>query len=106
MIGLIAGVIAAGGIQSVGAAGGALDTLVQYGALGVLVVILLGVVRVLYQDKARQHEHERARADRLEALVLAQSAAMVDKIIPVLTAATQTMTDLLERIERDGRRGP
>jgi type VI protein secretion system component VasK len=83
-----------------GAAGGAIDTLVQYGALGVLVVVLLGVVRVLYADKARQHEYERARADRLEQLVLTQSQAMVDKIIPVLTAATQTMSEMLDRMER------
>lgn len=92
----------------------AVDTtsvLAQYGPLGIFLVITLGVVKVLFdgQNKTLTLERERAaetlaieraRADRLEQELRASNATILDKVIPVLTAQTQAMSDLLERLER------
>lgn len=83
----------------------------QYGPLGIFLVITLGVVKVLFdgQNKTLTLERERAaetlaleraRADRLEQELRASNAMILDKVIPVLTAQTQAMSELLERLER------
>jgi hypothetical protein len=85
--------------------------LAQYGPLGIFLVITLGVVKVLFdgQNKTLTLERERAaetldlerkRCDRLEQELRASNATILDKVIPVLTAQTQAMGELLERLER------
>lgn len=74
--------------------------LVQYGPVGVFLLITLGVVRVLYGREVDAHNRERERADRLEAELRAQNAAIADKILPVLTAATHAISEILDRRER------
>ncbi len=71
--------------------------LVQYGAIGVFLLITLGVVRVLFLREVDAHTRERERADRLEAELRAQNQALVEKILPVLSAATHAMSEILDR---------
>jgi hypothetical protein len=93
------------------AAADATSWFAQYGPIGAFLVITFGVVKVLFdaQTKTLNLERERAaetldlerkRADRLEQELRASNATILDKVIPVLTAQTQAMGELLERLER------
>lgn len=77
---------------------------VQYGAIGVFLLITLGVVKVLFNREVLAHQRERERADRLEAELRAQNLALVDKILPVLSQATNALSEILEQRDREQRR--
>jgi hypothetical protein len=85
--------------------------LAQYGPLGIFLVITVAAVKVLFDGQTKtltlERERaaealalERARADRLEQELRASNAMILDKVIPVLTAQTQALTELLERLDR------
>jgi hypothetical protein len=80
-------------------AGTDLTALTQYGVLGVLAIVLIAFARLAYN-------REVARADRLEAELRAQNAAIQDKAIPALLAAADAMsevTELLRDMQRERR---
>ncbi len=73
---------------------------VQYGAIGAFLLITLGVVYRLYSNEAEARNRDRERADRLEAALAAHQAALVEKILPVLSEATHVLSEVLEQRER------
>jgi len=76
--------------------------LYQYGAIG---VVLLGAgyaVKALFQREVRAHDLERQRADRMEAEVRRLNDMIQDKIVPVLSEATKTISEALYDSRRKG----
>lgn len=76
------------------------DVLLQYGALGVFVIVLLAAVKVLFDrmqvanDTLRAtYENEKARADRLEDQVRTLNETMRTDYITTLSHASQAMVD-------------
>jgi hypothetical protein len=83
--------------------------LYEYGVIGILVVILSGVVRALFQRMIKAHEVERERSDRelqreidradkAEAEVRRLNAVIQDKTLPILAEATRTLADATRMI--------
>jgi hypothetical protein len=80
------------------------NTLVQYGAVGILALVGLIAVGVLWKRISTIADAERARADRLEAELLAQSKLISSELSGHLVRATEAMrevTDMLRHRDRD-----
>jgi hypothetical protein len=79
------------------------DTLIQYGALGVIAVLALAAVRVLFQREVNAHDLERQRADRLEEELRKLNTTIQDRYIITLTDATRVMGEVLDHLRRESR---
>lgn len=80
------------------------DALAQYGAVGFLATVGLIAVVVLWRRISAIADAERARADRLEAELLAQNSRVSNEFSGVLVRATEAMrevTDMLRHRDRD-----
>ncbi|HEX5525176.1 MAG TPA: hypothetical protein VFX53_17155 [Pedococcus sp.] len=76
--------------------------LYQYGAIGAILLGAIYAVRVLFQREVRAHDLERQRADRMEAEVRRLNDMIQDKIVPVLSEATKTISEVLQESRRKG----
>lgn len=83
------------------AAAGA-DVLYQYGAIGVILVGAILAVRILFNEKVKAHDLDRARADRMEAEVSRLNSLIQEKMLPVLSEATKVMSEALYESRRKG----
>jgi len=79
-------------------------SLLQYGAIGVFLVIALGAVRALYKQLAQResdaYEREKARADRLEAELAKLNEAIQQRYLTTLNEATRAVADSLTKMRR------
>jgi len=67
------------------------DVLLQYGALGVLSLILIYAVNKLFQQQVKAHERDIARADRAEEQLKELNKLVREQIIVELTRATDVL---------------
>lgn len=72
------------------------NTLLQYGALGVLALVLLIAVRLLFQREVAAHDWERARGDRLETELRNLNEAVQGQYLTTLTQATLAISEALK----------
>jgi hypothetical protein len=79
------------------------DVLLQYGALGVMVVAAGAIIRVLFQRETAAYEREKDRADRMEAEVSRLNAVIQDRMLPILHDATQAISEALHQEQRKDR---
>lgn len=85
----------------------AAPALVQYGALGVMVIFATLAVRILFVQVQADKVRETARADRLEQEVRDQNKVMQEKLIPAaleLVATTKALIDLMAQQRAEVRR--
>lgn len=83
----------------------AIDTpsiLYQYGAIGVVLLGAAYAVKALFAREVQALERERERADRMEAEIRRLNAVIQDKFVPVLSAATKTISEALSDQRRRG----
>lgn len=80
---------------------GATDSLLQYGAIGVLAALAVYAAWVLFGRMSKAYDLERARADRLEAEVRELNKAIQEKYLGVLAEATRAISDALAVSRRD-----
>lgn len=85
------------------AAGLDTNTLVQYGALGVIAGLALAAVRVLFQREVNAHDLERQRADRLEEELRKLNSMIQDRYITTLADASKVMGEVLDYLRRESR---
>jgi hypothetical protein len=71
------------------------SVLIQYGALGVLAIIALGAVKVLFVRETQAHQREADRADLEHGENVRLNAAMVDRLLPAVTTASNAVTECL-----------
>lgn len=98
-------VIVVGGVAALAATDPTGGGLLQYGAIGILALLALAAVRVLFRQANEAAARDRARADRLEEELRKANAAMQDKALTTLAAATQAIQAALE-VLGDERRSP
>jgi hypothetical protein len=89
-----------------------LNTLVEYGVLGIVALLLIAFARTTWTREVERAEaawkREVDRADRLEAEVSRLNANIQDKAIPALLAAADAVTEattLIRDMDLDRRRG-
>lgn len=80
------------------------DILLQYGALGVMVIAAGVIIRVLFQREIAAYEREKDRADRMEAEVSRLNGLIQDRMLPILHEATQAISEALHQEQRKDRR--
>lgn len=80
------------------------DVLLQYGALGVMVIAAGAIIRVLFQRETAAYEREKERADRMEAEVQRLNGLIQDRMLPILHDATQAISEALHQEQRKDRR--
>lgn len=81
------------------------DTLVQYGAVGVLALVGLSAVWVLWKRLSSIIDAERARADRLESELLALNKLITGEFSGNLVRATEALREVSMQRHRDRDRG-
>ncbi len=74
--------------------------LLQYGALGVMVLGSIVAIRILFQRETTAFERERERADRMEAEVSRLNNLMQEKMLPILHEATKAISEALHEQQR------
>ena len=79
------------------------DVLLQYGALGAMVLAAWAIIRVLFQRETSAFERERERADRMEAEVGRLNTVIQEKMLPVLSEATKAISEALHEQNRRDR---
>lgn len=72
------------------------QSLLQYGALGVLALLAIVAVRVLFREQTKAHDRDRARADRLEEALHKQNELIQERLVVTLTRATEAIADFLD----------
>lgn len=77
------------------------DSLLQYGAIGVIAALALGAVRVLFKRETDAYEREKDRADRLEAELMKLNQAIQERYLVALNDATRAVADALQKLSRD-----
>lgn len=77
-----------------------LNSLLQYGALGMLALFALLAVRVLFSQETKAHELDRARADRLEQELRQLNKDVQELVMPAVTKSTEAITEAI-RLLRD-----
>lgn len=77
--------------------------LAEYGALGVVLFVAFLAIRILFQRETASHQRDSDRADRMEAEVKRLNDAIQDKMLPVLHAATEALSDALQEQRRRDR---
>lgn len=80
-------------------------TLIQYGAVGVLALVGLIAVWVLWKRISLIVDAERARADRLEAELLALNKLISSDLSGHLVRATEAMREVAEILRHRDRGG-
>lgn len=75
--------------------------LIEYGALGLLAILLVIAVRVLFARVAAAADAERARADRNEEELRKLHAAVQEKYLTTLAEATRVMGEALTQMRED-----
>lgn len=83
------------------ASAGALDGLVQFGAVGILAALALAAVRVLFARLTSALEREIARADRLERELLESNRQVQDRYLTTVSEATRVMATVVDAMRRD-----
>lgn len=76
------------------------DVLLQYGALGVMVMAAGLIIRVLFARETAAFERERERADRMEAEVQRLNNMIQDRMLPILHEATKAISEALQGEQR------
>lgn len=87
------------------------DALLQYGAIGVFLILALGTVRYLFQRREREHDRDIAyrekkeqeaveRAERAEQQLLALNELIRDRLVVELTRATDAASRAAELVGR------
>lgn len=85
--------------QTAGAGLGPWEVFVQYGAIGVFVVVLGLAVKVLYNRAAEDLTYHRTRADRLEEELRALNATVRNEYVGTISKATDAISDALKALE-------
>lgn len=80
------------------------DVLLQYGALGFMVLAAGAIIRVLFQRETAAYERERERADRMEAEVQRLNNIIQERMLPILHEATKAISEALQGEQRRDRR--
>lgn len=80
------------------------DVLLQYGALGFMVLAAAAIIRVLFQRETAAYERERERADRMEAEVQRLNNIIQERMLPILHEATKAISEALQGEQRRDRR--
>jgi len=87
------------------------SVLLQYGALGAIVIFAGIAVRVMYLRIVQAYEYERARADRLEAelrelnsTIRGDYVGTIGNATRAITEATDAVSNALAAVRRDGGR--
>jgi hypothetical protein len=82
---------------------GASDTLLQYGAIGALLVIsLFGLIK-LYQRIIANADAERQRADRAEAELRELHSKIQDRVLSTIGDATHAISEVIALLRKDSR---
>lgn len=76
------------------------DTLLQYGAIGVIAVVALFAVRVLFKRETEAYDREKARADRLEAELAKLNQTIQERYLVALNDATRAVADALTKLSQ------
>lgn len=71
----------------------------QYGAVGLFVIVLLGFVKVLFQKQVETFQRERDRADRLEQELRALNVDVREQVMPALTRSTEAVTEAMKQFQ-------
>ena len=69
------------------------DVLLQYGAIGVIAIVAIMAVKVMYQKLTEAFEHERDRADRLEAELRQLNQTVRNDYTTTISQASHAVTD-------------
>jgi hypothetical protein len=81
--------------------------LLQYGALGVMVLLMGLTVKVLFDQVKADKDRETARADRLEAALQESNKTVQEMIIPAALDMVNTTKALIDLIANErARRSP
>lgn len=80
------------------------QSLLQYGAVGLLALFAMYAVNVLFKRVDKQLTDERNRADRLEAELRKLNEAAVDRLVPAIVQSTTICAQVLKLLE-SSRRG-
>jgi len=78
-------------------------SLLQYGALGVFLIVALGALRIVYGQTTAAAKADRERADRLEEELRATNRAIQDKHLGVIAEVTHVMQQVLDEVREDRR---
>ncbi|QJY46645.1 hypothetical protein [Pseudonocardia broussonetiae] len=88
-----------------------MPALLEYGVLGIVVLLALAAIRVLFSRETAAHDRERERADNNADHIRELNQVMRDQVIPAVTSATATVAnaaavlrDVVELISRDKER--
>jgi hypothetical protein len=79
----------------------AAPALVEYGALGISLLLAIAAIRVLFNRDTRALDRERERADRMEAEVGRLNALIQDRMLPILHESQKAISDVLNERRRD-----
>lgn len=80
-----------------------IDTLPQYGAVGILALVGLLGMWMLWKKIDRIYEDEHKRADRLEAELLKLNALISSDLSGTLVRATEAMREVTDMLRHRGR---
>lgn len=80
------------------------DSLLQYGAIGALLVIAIFGLTRLYQRIVANADAERQRAERAEQELRELNAKIQDRVLGVLSDATHAIGDVVALLREDGKR--
>ncbi len=69
------------------------SVLLQYGLLGLVTLIAMGAVRVLYGREVAAHQRDTDRADAATLEVARLNAITIDRVVPALVSATETVAE-------------
>lgn len=72
----------------------------QYGAIGVIAIVSMAMVRVMYGKLNDAYNRERDRADRLEAELRRLNEAVRTDYIGTIGDATRAVSDALAAVRR------
>lgn len=75
---------------------------VQYGALGVTLMIAIAAVKILFNREVEAHKREQERADRLEAELRQLNELVRTQVVEKMAISTQVLGEVLTTL----RRGP
>lgn len=79
------------------------ETFIQYGALGVFLLLTLGAIKILFAGQSKTLELERARADRAEQQVRDLERSVREQTVPALIQSASTMAEVIKALERRAR---
>lgn len=74
-------------------------SLIQYGALGIFVVVLVGAVRILFAQQTAAYKREQERADRIELELRALNKDVREDVMPALTRSTEAISEAMQMMQ-------